>query len=199
MLSSCPLCAALLDLRSLRKMGAGASASMSKAEALSEAEALKTSFDDSVWESLDKDAEGKVSTDVLRAKRSEMAAPAIERQVFRPTLYVKKGCPFCAKVQLFLVDCGCSESVDITERSEETDALLLDKCGTSTYPVLRWAEDEFLMNDPEDSDDIVDHFSMESDVDKKTARAYQIYTASCLLYTSPSPRDATLSRMPSSA
>ena len=29
--------------------------------------------------------------------------------------------------------------------------------------------------------------------------AFEIYTIVCLLYTSPSPRDATLSRMPSSA
>ena len=28
---------------------------------------------------------------------------------------------------------------------------------------------------------------------------YRIFNADCLLYTSPSPRDATLSRMPSSA
>ena len=31
------------------------------------------------------------------------------------------------------------------------------------------------------------------------ARKYGIHSAICLLYTSPSPRDATLSRMPSSA
>ena len=31
------------------------------------------------------------------------------------------------------------------------------------------------------------------------AAAQRPYTAPCLLYTSPSPRDATLSRMPSSA
>ena len=30
-------------------------------------------------------------------------------------------------------------------------------------------------------------------------RSYRQCTAGCLLYTSPSPRDATLSRMPSSA
>ena len=38
------------------------------------------------------------------------------------------------------------------------------------------------------------HFSLVMHQDRKMA----LYTA-CLLYTSPSPRDATLSRMPSSA
>ena len=33
----------------------------------------------------------------------------------------------------------------------------------------------------------------------KAGFGYEIYDNACLLYTSPSPRDATLSRMPSSA
>ena len=39
------------------------------------------------------------------------------------------------------------------------------------------------------------------DADKKEGRKYPTYrlASTCLLYTSPSPRDATLSRMPSSA
>ena len=41
---------------------------------------------------------------------------------------------------------------------------------------------------------LVIHPATDADVDFN----YQIYN-SCLLYTSPSPRDATLSRMPSSA
>ena len=35
--------------------------------------------------------------------------------------------------------------------------------------------------------------------DIKTCSAFGAYAMTCLLYTSPSPRDATLSRMPSSA
>ena len=34
---------------------------------------------------------------------------------------------------------------------------------------------------------------------KQRAESIEIYKKNCLLYTSPSPRDATLSRMPSSA
>ena len=34
---------------------------------------------------------------------------------------------------------------------------------------------------------------------KKTENSPDYFVKSCLLYTSPSPRDATLSRMPSSA
>ena len=38
----------------------------------------------------------------------------------------------------------------------------------------------------------------ESGVQSKMAHAFNYYAYTCLLYTSPSPRDATLSRMPSS-
>ena len=37
------------------------------------------------------------------------------------------------------------------------------------------------------------------DIESKLAQKTQKYSENCLLYTSPSPRDATLSRMPSSA
>ena len=37
------------------------------------------------------------------------------------------------------------------------------------------------------------------DLQEKVLRALKTFSCSCLLYTSPSPRDATLSRMPSSA
>ena len=38
-----------------------------------------------------------------------------------------------------------------------------------------------------------------SEVNPQTNELWIIYLSGCLLYTSPSPRDATLSRMPSSA
>ena len=50
--------------------------------------------------------------------------------------------------------------------------------------VMRISTDSRPMEDPKDPD--TDHL-------------YQLYSLFCLLYTSPSPRDATLSRMPSSA
>ena len=39
---------------------------------------------------------------------------------------------------------------------------------------------------------------VQKSVDEYLSKGYS-YSRSCLLYTSPSPRDATLSRMPSSA
>ena len=42
-------------------------------------------------------------------------------------------------------------------------------------------------------------FSLEPKLDDEGALFRSTYDGSCLLYTSPSPRDATLSRMPSSA
>ena len=38
-----------------------------------------------------------------------------------------------------------------------------------------------------------------SDLSRETQATHELYGTNCLLYTSPSPRDATLSRMPSSA
>ena len=40
------------------------------------------------------------------------------------------------------------------------------------------------------------HYQIDFDLSKGT---WNYYDSDCLLYTSPSPRDATLSRMPSSA
>ena len=44
--------------------------------------------------------------------------------------------------------------------------------------------------------DYTDNFTC---ADKRTLNDVEVMTCTCLLYTSPSPRDATLSRMPSSA
>ena len=50
-------------------------------------------------------------------------------------------------------------------------------------------------------DDTIEFAEIDYEREKRTGFPEVIYgeTKSCLLYTSPSPRDATLSRMPSSA
>ena len=56
---------------------------------------------------------------------------------------------------------------------------------------LQWVEDRFAIND------LIVQYSIATD-DRDIETLADLYT-DCLLYTSPSPRDATLSRMPSSA
>ena len=46
---------------------------------------------------------------------------------------------------------------------------------------------------------VVDGRVYKEEVDTFVARTLSLKEETCLLYTSPSPRDATLSRMPSSA
>ena len=54
-----------------------------------------------------------------------------------------------------------------------------------------------------DGDNMLEFLALELDPNKDVfptaVRFYEIDSDGCLLYTSPSPRDATLSRMPSSA
>ena len=55
----------------------------------------------------------------------------------------------------------------------------------------------FIVSDGEDHNDL--SFDMADLAAKNNITIYSIGVGTCLLYTSPSPRDATLSRMPSSA
>ena len=59
------------------------------------------------------------------------------------------------------------------------------------YDIPEWTLQIF--NEGEDDEEI------EEECDNKRSILFQSKYDSCLLYTSPSPRDATLSRMPSSA
>ena len=99
----------------------------------------------------------------------------------------------------------------------------------TSLPVLQWVDNTFIANNDGVSDDEINHFSNRenelgmvkllpalktikgSNIKAKPCYAEliaeeiisiigsQYLPSTCLLYTSPSPRDATLSRMPSSA
>ena len=98
-----------------------------------------------------------------------------------------------ALLMLIAAMAGCIGSEDETAEEEETKAAFLDASDAGyTY-----------------ASDVDNHRSLMQDLcDIKTAasednwaEAKSIYTEgkNCLLYTSPSPRDRSLSRMPSSA
>ena len=76
--------------------------------------------------------------------------------------------------------------------------------GLSSLPVIDRDEPRFAQASVQmaETNDLLNIRFQEEARNKKPAGAYWAQTAmikTCLLYTSPSPRDATLSRMPSSA
>ena len=104
--------------------------------------------------------------------------------------------------------CGCrseEESTNQTPTNSNNQPLIV----TTSYP-LEWVTqeivgDEYIVNFPAGASDQPDRWRP----DRKTIAEIQAADLiisngvaapyACLLYTSPSPRDATLSRMPSSA
>ena len=77
-------------------MGAGASAQLTKEEAMAAAPDAGATFSDEAWEALEKDGEGKVSCDTLKAAASKRdpaprTAAARARAVTRRRLQVCRG------------------------------------------------------------------------------------------------------------
>ena len=75
--------------------------------------------------------------------------------------------------------------VEVLVRDEDGNAIFDDE-GNVSYNSLQ-------TNDPED------WYKVDTVAGLQITLAVEDYEEDCLLYTSPSPRDATLSRMPSSA
>ena len=96
-----------------------------------------------------------------------------------------------------------NETASIMNNISERSLILLDEIGrgTSTYDgiSIAWSIAEFLHNNGQHRPKTLfaTHYHELNELANKFPRIrnYSI----CLLYTSPSPRDATLSRMPSSA
>ena len=90
-------------------------------------------------------------------------------------------------VLLFLIVTGCEENLDKSDENEIQPPV--DTTKQDTFPALG--------HDGPYSLDAI-YYGRESYVEYHAGNLPIILSA-CLLYTSPSPRDATLSRMPSSA
>ena len=85
-------------------------------------------------------------------------------------------------------------------RSRERDDGMDELCNAMDYCYPDMPELVAASDDESDGGDALD--AMEPCVPAGAVLSYYVYAAladPCLLYTSPSPRDATLSRMPSSA
>ena len=103
-----------------------------------------------------------------------------------------------------MVNLGSKESqtklsIDIEIMDDEMDVLLFDQNGISVYKNGQNYRSSFV---PEGTfESIIGErwfdWSTPTTISERTW--YFVFDNTCLLYTSPSPRDATLSRMPSSA
>ena len=101
---------------------------------------------------------------------------------------------------------GTMEEMLIIPRAEAPELVqkhsaMLMEDGRLSHAARLAARQERLLNDPTLPDDVA--VERVKPVDRKLRRAVkklrQLQTQPCLLYTSPSPRDLSTSRMPSSA
>ena len=96
---------------------------------------------------------------------------------FNPILYLKKGCPFCFKLRVFLLDAGLLDRFVLREFAEGTDdqntirdelAPHFDKV---SFPTAQIAPGSY----KKDSDELIAHFAREASVDPKRLGTFQAY------------------------
>ena len=95
---------------------------------------------------------------------------------FIPTVYVRKGCPFCLKLRLFLLEAGQTDNLTIVEGQDEEEHQrfadhLTQKLGKASFPSAEIAPGEYLA----DSDALVAHFASLATVDPESLPTYQAY------------------------
>ncbi|MCJ2046410.1 glutathione S-transferase N-terminal domain-containing protein [Methylobacterium sp. J-078] len=96
---------------------------------------------------------------------------------FKPTIYLKAGCPFCLKVRLFLLEAGQLDQACLREfvpgDDEETTIreLLAPAVETVTFPTAELTPGRFTT----ESDAIVAHFANLAGVDPDVLPTYRSY------------------------
>jgi len=95
--------------------------------------------------------------------------------VFKPVVYLLRGCPFCMKLRVFLLEAGLIDQVDIKLVEQNSQALVqaretlaahLPKVG---FPAVELEPGRYLAN----SDAIIDLFAERSDIDIATLPTFQ--------------------------
>jgi len=95
-----------------------------------------------------------------------------ESKSYRPTLYLKRGCPYCCKVVCYLADAGMSKSAaDWKWDTPENREMITEKCGKASFPTLQIGPDEFM----QESEDIIDRFIAESNLARADAVSYTYF------------------------
>lgn len=96
---------------------------------------------------------------------------------FKPTLYLKKGCPFCFKLRLALLEADMLGDVDIEEFTEGTAQETTIRNELSghfdkvSFPSAEIAPGEFM----NDSDALITHFLSLEQIDPKSLPTLQAY------------------------
>lgn len=96
---------------------------------------------------------------------------------FKPILYLKKGCPFCFKLRVFLLDAGLLDRFALREFAEGTDDEknirneLSPHFDRVSFPTAQIAPGSY----KKDSDELVAHFAREAGTDPACLDTFQAY------------------------
>lgn len=95
-----------------------------------------------------------------------------------PVVYLKRGCPFCMKVRLFLLEANLLSRVELRAFDTDTDeersigqelSAHFDKV---TYPAVKLSQDTYING----SDDIVALFAKQWDINLSALDTFQDYS-----------------------
>jgi glutathione S-transferase len=109
---------------------------------------------------------------------------------FVPTVFFKRGCPFCLKLRLFLLEAGLIDQVALIEPStqEEQNQLaseLTNRIGKVSFPAAEIAPGQFLS----ESEILVAHFAELSETKPEQLPTYQAYLGGVFLHIQQLYRD----------
>lgn len=96
---------------------------------------------------------------------------------FKPILYLKKGCPFCFKLRVFLLDAGLLDRFALREFAEGTDDernirnALSPHFDKVSFPTAQIAPGSYR----KDSDELIAHFAREAGANPTSLDTFQAY------------------------
>jgi glutaredoxin len=92
-------------------------------------------------------------------------------EAFTRTLYMKRGCPFCSKLAIFMAEAGITDVLWEYD-TDENKAKITEKLGKVTFPTLEIAPGEFML----ESGDIINKFATEKQLDPSTMLIFKFVT-----------------------
>lgn len=98
-------------------------------------------------------------------------------ETFRPVLYLKKGCPFCFKLRVFLLDAGLLSDFTIRRFAEGTDEEkairdeLQPHFDKVSFPSAQVAPGKY----KNDSDELIAFYAKEAKIDPVSLGTFQAY------------------------
>jgi hypothetical protein len=96
---------------------------------------------------------------------------------FRPTLYVKQGCPFSFKTLLFVLEAGLIDRFEVREFAQGSDeeaairAEIEPHLEKVSFPAVQYAPGQYQT----ESDDIIARYAREANVDPAQLPVLNIY------------------------